>query len=135
MGVAALLILIWSRGSVSLLVVLYSINVFLTFSLSLLGLSIHWWRDRRNVLTWKRKFTLSMLGLAVTGSILFVTLAEKFSDGGWMTILITSLVIIFCLLIRKHYDTTRRKLLEIEKLFAQSIQSNPDTPKKLDLFC
>ncbi len=132
MGVAALLILIWSRGSVSLLVVLYSINVFLTFSLSLLGLSIHWWRERRNVLTWKRKFTLSMLGLAVTGSILFVTLAEKFSDGGWMTILITSLVIIFCLLIRKHYDTTRRKLLEIEKLFAQSIQSNPDTPKKLD---
>ena len=132
MGVAALLILIWSRGSVSLLVVLYSINVFLTFSLSLLGLSIHWWRERRNVLTWKRKFTLSMLGLAVTGSILFVTLAEKFSDGGWMTILITSLVIVFCLLIRKHYDTTRRKLLEIEKLFAQSIQSNPDTPKKLD---
>jgi len=132
MGVAALLILIWSRGSVSLLVVLYSINVFLTFSLSLLGLSIHWWRERRNVLTWKRKFTLSMLGLAVTGSILFVTLAEKFSDGGWMTILITSLVILFCLLIRKHYATTRRKLLEIEKLFAQSIQSNPDTPKKLD---
>ena len=46
MGGAALAILIWSHGAVSLLVVLYSINVFLTFSLSLLGLCIYWWTAR-----------------------------------------------------------------------------------------
>jgi hypothetical protein len=39
MGVASLLILLWTRGQVAVLVVLYSINVFLTFSLSLLGLT------------------------------------------------------------------------------------------------
>ena len=38
MGIAALGVLVWSQGSVTLLVVLYSINVFLTFSISLLGL-------------------------------------------------------------------------------------------------
>src|SRR5436309_997749 len=43
MGVAAIGILIATGGSVALLVVLYSINVFLTFSLSLLGLCICWW--------------------------------------------------------------------------------------------
>ncbi len=46
MGLAALVILLWSGGKVDLLVVLYSINVFLTFSLSLLGLCIYWWRAR-----------------------------------------------------------------------------------------
>ena len=132
MGIAALLILFWSHGSVTLLVVLYSINVFLTFSLSLLGLSVHWWQDRRSVPTWKRKLALSLLGLSVTGSILAVTLVEKFSEGGWVTVLITGLVVAFCLLIRKHYDETKAKLREIEKLFAQSIKVGSSLPKKLD---
>ena len=132
MGIAALLILIWSKGSVALLVVLYSINVFLTFSLSLLGLSVHWWRDRRSVRSWKQKLALSLLGLVVTGSILLITVVEKFSEGGWVTVLITGLVVVFCLLIRKHYDETKAKLREVEKLFAQSIKAGSSLPKKLD---
>lgn len=132
MGIAALLILFWSHGSVTLLVVLYSINVFLTFSLSLLGLSVHWWRDRRSVRSWKSKLALSLLGLSVTGSILLVTLVEKFSEGGWVTVLITGLVVGFCLLIHKHYVETKEKLREVEKLFAQSVQIDSGLPKKLD---
>lgn len=132
MGVAALLILIWSKGSVALLVVLYSINVFLTFSLTLLGLSVHWWRNRRSVRNWKGKISLSLLGFSVSGSILLVTLVEKFSEGGWVTVLITSVVIGFCLLIRKHYDQTKEKLREIEKLFALSVKTGICTQKKLD---
>jgi amino acid transporter len=132
MGIAALLILLWSNGSVRLLVVLYSINVFLTFSLSLLGLSVHWWRDRRSVRSWKRKLALSLLGLTVAGGILLITLVEKFSEGGWVTVLITGLVVGFCLLIRKHYAETRAKLREVEKLFGQSIKPGICLPKKLD---
>ncbi|MBI1174608.1 MAG: amino acid permease [Sideroxydans sp.] len=132
MGISALLILIWSKGSVSLLVVLYSINVFLTFSLSLLGLSVHWWRERHSVRNWKRKLALSLLGFSVASSILLLTLAEKFSAGGWMTVLITSLVIALCLYIRRHYDETREQLQQAEKLFAQSIKVDPGLPQKLD---
>jgi len=132
MGISALLILLWSKGSVALLVVLYSINVFLTFSLSLLGLSVHWWRERRSVRGWKPKLALSMLGLSVTGSILMVTLIEKFSEGGWVTVLITGLVVSVCLLIHNHYAETKIKLREVEKLFAQSIKAGDCLPKKLD---
>ncbi len=132
MGIAALLILIWSHGSVTLLVVLYSINVFLTFSLSLLGLSVHWWRERRSVRSWKRKLALSLLGLIVTGSILLVTLVEKFSEGGWVTVLITGVVVALCLFIHKHYAETKAKLREVEKLFEQSVQIDPGLPRKLD---
>ncbi len=132
MGVSALLILVWSNGDVSLLVVLYSINVFLTFTLSLLGLSVHWWRERRGVRSWKRKLALSLLGLAVTGSILIITLVEKFTEGGWVTVMITGLVVTLCLVIRKHYEETRAKLREAEKIFAQSVKIDPGSPQKLD---
>ncbi len=132
MGVAALLILFWSKGDVSLLVVLYSINVFLTFSLTLLGLSVHWWRRRRDIGIWKRKLVLSLFGLSVSGGILLVTLMEKFREGGWVTVLITSLVIGFCLLIRKHYDAMNEQLRQIEKLFAESVKVDSVQQQKLD---
>jgi amino acid transporter len=133
MGVAALVILIWSHGDVSLLVVLYSINVFLTFSMSLLGMCVHWWRRRRRKDPWKRRLALSLLGLSVTGSILIVTVVEKFTEGGWVTMLITSLVIGVCLLIRRHYDETKEKLRVAEKLFGQSVpETASGLPEKLD---
>jgi hypothetical protein len=46
MGGAALAILLYTGGSVTMLVTLYSINVFLTFSLSQLGMCVHWWQER-----------------------------------------------------------------------------------------
>ena len=48
MGGFGLILMIASRGSVDFLVVLYSINVFITFSLSQLGMVRHWWQERRN---------------------------------------------------------------------------------------
>ena len=81
MGIAAIGILIVTLG-LSLLVVLYSINVFLTFSLSLLGLCIYWWRSRQLNRNWLLRFALSLLGLAVTAGILIITTVEKFTEGG-----------------------------------------------------
>jgi amino acid transporter len=110
MGLAGVGILFVTAGSVALLVVLYSINVFLTFSLSLLGLCIYWWRVRRTDRRWLVRIALSVLGLAVAAGILIVTTVEKFAEGGFMTILITGIVIAFCLLNHAHYAKIRRKL-------------------------
>ncbi len=110
MGGAAVGILLVTTGSVALLVVLYSINVFLTFSLSLLGLCIYWWRVRRTDRRRIVRIALSGLGLAVTSGILAVTTVEKFTEGGFMTVLITGVVIGFCILNRAHYQKIRRKL-------------------------
>lgn len=118
MGLGALAILLWSNGRVALLVVLYSINVFLTFSLSLLGLCIYWWNDRADTRDWRSRLLLSLIGLIVTAGILLITLVEKFSYGGWVTVLITSLVIVLCLRIRKHYEETSEQLVRADKLFA-----------------
>jgi hypothetical protein len=110
MGLTAIGILIVTAGSVALLVVLYSINVFLTFSLSLLGLCIYWWRARRTDRRWLLRIALSFTGLVVTAGILAVTTVEKFAEGGFMTVLITGIVIGFCILNHTHYAKIRRKL-------------------------
>lgn len=123
-GIAACLILIWAKGSVSTLVILYSINVFLTFSLSLLGLTVYWIKSRHSKPYWWRKLILSSIGLVVCFSILIVTIIEKFEEGGWLTILITTCVIVFCFAVRRHYRAVGKKLSEADQIFASHFSSN-----------
>lgn len=132
MGAAALAVLLWSKGSVALLVVLYSINVFLTFSLSLFGLCIHWWRNRRSHARWVPRLLLSLLGLTVTVGILSVLLVEKFESGGWVTVLITGVVVALCLLIKRHYIETAQQLRQVDALFAATAEAEPAPMLSLD---
>jgi amino acid transporter len=117
MSVAAGAVQLASSGRVDLLVVLYSINVFLTFSLSLLGLCRYWLRHRGQR-HWLRRLLLSLAGLAVTASILAVTVVEKFGEGGWVTILLTGVVVGLCLLVKRHYAATRARIGEVDAVFA-----------------
>ena len=118
MGIAALGILMLSHGKVDFLVVLYSINVFLTFSLSLAGLCIYWVKHRRNDRRWKGRLALSATGLVVTLGILCVTTIAKFNEGGWITVLITGIVIAVCVAIRNHYRETKEKIGAVDAVFA-----------------
>ncbi len=56
-ALAALVVLLWTKGHVSLLVVLYSINVFITFSMSLFGLCVYWCKHRPS--RWIGQLTLA----------------------------------------------------------------------------
>ena len=132
MGLAALVILLWSRGKVDLLVVLYSINVFLTFFLSLLGLCIYWWRARGKDGRWVHRLAFSALGFAVTSSILAVTVVEKFGEGGWVTVVITSIVIAICLGIHRHYDGVKQRLREVDEIFTAARSPKCENPPPLD---
>ena len=129
MGLGAIGILLWTDGDVSVLVVLYSINVFLTFSLSLLGLCRHWWHNRYDEPHWKSRLLLSLLGFMVAGGILVVTVVEKFTEGGWLTLLITSLFIGVCAMIKNHYEQVRRQLHTIDALYAPRPSWGEDLPE------
>jgi len=129
MGLAAVGILVVTGGSVALLVVLYSINVFLTFSLSLLGLCIYWWRVRHTDRRWLHRIALSLLGLIVTGGILVVTTFEKFAEGGFMTVVITGIVIGFCILNHAHYAKIKRKLQQADQALETEHPVSGEAPK------
>jgi amino acid transporter len=115
-GIAAIGILFWTGGKVSMLVVLYSMNVFLTFSLSLLGLSIYWWQCKNRSVGWLYHMLLSVVGCIVCVSILCVTLFEKFTSGGWLTVLITGSVILFCWIVKRHYAAIYLQIKHLDKL-------------------
>jgi len=113
--------------------VLYSINVFLTFSMSLLGMCVYWWRHRSSHAHWRHRFALSALGFSVTSSVLVITLSVKFTEGGWLTALVTSSVIGLCLLVRYHYRQTRNQLASIDTLYADEPVAHGDgNPPPLD---
>jgi amino acid transporter len=119
MGLAALAILFWTGGQVTLLVVLYSISVFLTFAISLLGLCMYWLQNRgRNGEPWKRRFALSALGFVVCAGILVMLLIERFMTGGWATVAIIGAIAAVCAFIRKHYRETKRAIKEVDDIFA-----------------
>ncbi|HEX7580540.1 MAG TPA: APC family permease, partial [Thermoanaerobaculia bacterium] len=105
MGGAALGILLYTGGSIDVIVVMYSINVFLTFTLSQLGMCVHWWQERHAEPSWVKRFAINGVGLAATASILVVTVVMKFREGGWVTVLITSSLVGVCVITRKHYGS------------------------------
>jgi K+ transporter len=113
MGAAALAALWYTSGSVGHLVVMYSINVFLTFSLSMLAM-MRFWRRRRGRPRWKRRLLLFAAGGVLCVTILLTTLYEKFTQGGWITVTITAMVIGLCFLIRRHY---RAVATQLERLY------------------
>jgi len=116
MGVAAVLVLLYTGGLVSTLVVMYSINVFLTFTLTQLGMVRHWWSTRREQVHWKRRLFVAGLGVAVTGTILVVTATLKFLEGGWVTLVVTGAFIGYCFVVRGHYRRVRRMLVSLDKV-------------------
>lgn len=125
-GIAALVVLLWSLGHVSWLVVLYSINVFITFSLTILGLCVYWWQHRKkDNKPWVRNFIFSLFALCVTVSILVGTLWSKFFSGGWVTIVITCGVVMLCLLTRRYYKKIARQLQQIDELLTPVLTSLP----------
>lgn len=107
MGLSAVAMLLYTGASVHVLVVMYSINVFLTFTLSQLGMCVHWWQVRRQDTSWGRRFLLNGVGLMVTATILAVTVVLKFRQGAWVTVITTTAAVAFCVLIRRHYNSVK----------------------------
>jgi amino acid transporter len=136
MGGAALLLLIYTQGHVSTLVVMYSINVFATFSLSELGMSRFFIKNRKKEKEWKKHLPVHLTGLTLCATILTITVIEKFASGGWMTLLITSGVIGGCALIRRHYSNVKERIRELDEMlmtlpFVESMNNDPVDPKKM----
>ncbi|HEV2085984.1 MAG TPA: APC family permease [Gemmatimonadales bacterium] len=114
MGAAALAALVYTRGNVGHLVVMYSINVFLTFSLSMLAMLRFWHQHRKARREWRSRLALFAAGFVLCVTILGTTTYEKFAEGGWVTVVITLAVIGLCFVIRRHYRTVNA---ELDKLY------------------
>ncbi len=131
MGVAALATLWYTHGSVAKLVVMYSINVFLTFSLTLLGMVRHWLLHKGTP-DWKRNLSLHLLGLTLCVVILVVTIYEKFREGGWLTVIVTAAFVTLAFLIKGHYSRVRNAMRRIdETLLDIPVRPHPEADTQI----
>lgn len=116
MGVTSLAALVYTGGDIRLLVVLYAINVFITFSISMYGMLLAAIRERKT--PWARRGNLPLfaVGFVLCITILCITIFEKFREGGWITIIVTGGLVALCFWTRRHYRLVREKL---NQLYAQ----------------
>ncbi len=116
MGVSAIAILFYTEGSVSSLVIMYSINVFITFSLSQLGMSRLFIRNRGKDRKWLQHLSVHIVGFVLCATILVIISFEKFLEGGWLTLLITSLVVAMCYTIKSHYRKVEMGTAQLDEM-------------------
>lgn len=129
MGMAALAMLFYTHASVRILVVMYSINVFATFTLSQLGMVLHWLQNKGK--GWLQGIVLNSSGMFLTLGILLMTAVIKFKEGGWITLVVTGGFIGICLLIRRHYASTLKALRNLNQILSGlPTHESPEAPKK-----
>ncbi len=134
MGAASLAALLYTRGDVGNLVLMYSINVFITFSLSMFAMMRFWIRGRHKARPgpWLRRTTVFALGFALCVTILLIAIVERFTRGGWVTLVVTGGLVALCFVIRKHYRTTYAKLGQLYDELKSLPEDTTQTTRALD---
>lgn len=128
LAVVASLLIVFFRASVSSLIPLYCIGVFLSFTFSQAGMTHRWWkighlrpgqqlRERGSTLRyqprWRLKMVLNGLGAFCTAGVTVVFVVTKFLEGAWIVVLlIPGLVLLFFAINRHYRDLAARLSLE-----------------------
>jgi hypothetical protein len=126
MGGASLATLLWTRGDIVHLVTMYSINVFVTFSLSQVAMLRYWVKTRGGGRG--RGLSIHGVAFALCAAILAGTVYEKGEQGGWVTILVTGLVVALCYVIRAHYRTVQEILQRLDAIL-DALPPHPGGPR------
>lgn len=113
---AAIVLVVLFDAQVTRLIQLYIVGVFVSFTLSQLGMVRHWTTALRLAYDpvqrskMKRSRVLNVVGLGMTGTVLVVVLATKFTHGAWIALLAMAGVFLVMRAIRKHYDAVAEEL-------------------------
>jgi amino acid transporter len=90
------------------LIPLYSVGVFICFTLSQTGMVIHWRKERSSGWAWRS--LVNGFGAVLTGVVFIVVATEKFADGAWMVLLFIPLLILMMLFVSHQYVASARQL-------------------------
>jgi amino acid transporter len=127
-GLAILLVVAY-QAEVTNLIQLYIVGVFVSFTLSQLGMIRHWNRLLRTsnptpTERWRmmRSRAVNSVGFVMTGSVLIIVLATKFTKGAWIVVIAMPLLYWLMQSIRQHYDRVKIELAadEDEKVLLPS---------------
>lgn len=110
LGIAAIALVLLFQGDVTLLVQLYVVGVFVSFTLSQLAMLKHWKRvlvpiaDRKIRAAKQRKRLLNLLGLVLSALVLVVVLATRLVHGAWLAVLGIAVLMLIMDSLQRHYQ-------------------------------
>jgi amino acid transporter len=126
---AAIAFVIAFRAEVTSLIQLYIVGVFVSFTLSQIGMVRHWTRllrtetDQRVRRHMQRSRVINAVGLSITGAVLVVVLVTKFARGAYLALLAMAALFAVMLAIRRHYLRVRRELAVGDEREARALPS------------
>ncbi len=103
LAIVASLLIVAYRGSVTALIPLYTVGVFLAFTLSQGGMVRHWLRRRGEERRWRLRAAINGIGAITTGVVAIEVAASKFALGAWMVLLLIPILIWVMNAIHRHY--------------------------------
>jgi hypothetical protein len=122
--IASLLIIVF-KASVTLLIPLYAIGVFLSFTLSQFGMARRWWKvghllpgqevvepgsTLRYESGWQVKMAINGFGAVCTAIVMIVFAVTKFREGAWIVLILTPILVTIFFTIHRHYKDLARNL-------------------------
>ncbi|MEP6808265.1 MAG: APC family permease, partial [Chloroflexota bacterium] len=110
LALLAAALLVGFGGSVTNLIPLYTVGVFIAFTLSQSGMVRHWWRNRHEVSGWRWRAVLNGAGAIATGVVAIIVATVKFALGAWMVLLLIPILIGMMWAIGRHYRSVERAL-------------------------
>ena len=115
-GLAVVLVIAY-QADVTGLIQLYIIGVFVSFTLSQIGMVRHWTRHLRTEVDpavrarMRRSRVINAFGLVMTASVLVIVLATKFTKGAWIVVIAMPIVFLLMKAVRAHYDRVAREIM------------------------
>lgn len=120
--IASSLLVILFKASVSRLIPLYAVGVFISFTLSQASMTLRWWKGEKV----KRNNTAMLIngfGALTTGVVAIIIISTKFVGGAWIILMLLPVIIMTLIGIRRHYDSVSEQL----RLSARQIRNRPIT--------
>ena len=103
LSILAIVLIVAFRGSVTNLIPLYTVGVFVAFTLSQSGMVVHWWRLRDRESRWRMRAAINGIGAVTTGIVAIEVAISKFQLGAWMVLVLVPLLIAMMWGIGQHY--------------------------------
>lgn len=115
LGVLAAVLYWYFKGSTDALIPLYTIGVFLAFTLSQAGMVVHWRKlarggDRDASRGWRRSMSLNLIGAIGTTIVLVIAASTKFIYGAWVVVVLVPVIVLLFLGIHRHYTGAKHRV-------------------------
>lgn len=108
LSIMASLLVIVFRGETHLLLPLYAIGVFISFTLSQTGMSVKWLRHRDD--GWVHKAFINGVGALITFITVIIIAYTKIHHGAWIVMILIPVFVMLMLRTKAHYDDVARQL-------------------------